>query len=270
MIDKVTNDLTTIPRAIGLPGTFTRTSWTPPDKLTFAEWLAAGRRIIDIGIAAQWWIGDWWNSQPAYGERVALARECLPLELDTIRNYASTAANVYHFRSDTLTFAHHRQVAPIADPEVQRQWLERAASEGWSVRQLHDAIEQSQLASQTQDNDDGDATEEDEASDLGAPIDTGGGDDNQREDTTEHPIEEPKPIAPPPGPTPEQYDRHLLMTFNGFAGGLYPLISEPLQLFAGTGLSPTRLRTVAAFLERAADAIEGRLQDEGSTRHTAH
>ena len=67
------------------------------------------------------------------------------------------------------------------------------------------------------------------------------------------------PPAPPP---PEEHDRHLLATFHQFAGGLYFLVREPLRIFEGTRLTPSRLRTVAHFLETVADAIEGRRPKE--------
>lgn len=254
-----------IPRSAG---TITSTSWTAPADLTFEQWMVAGKALASVRSTIIWVLADWWvHGEHAYGERVKALREgdISDLKFETIMTYGSVARRVgTSMRIEALSFSHHRQVAIFDNPETQRHWLERATAEGWSLRRLHDEITQSQLASQTQDNDDGDAIEEDEASDLGAPIGTGGGDDEKTFRTEilpgpEHPIEEPKPIAPPPGPTSEQHDRHLLTTFHQFAGGLYFLVNEPLQVFTGTSLPPSRLRTIAAFLERVADAIEGRL-----------
>ena len=161
------NDLTTISKAIGLPGKFTRTSWVPPDNLTYPEWLAAGRRIMDVRMATSWWVGDWWRSQEAYGQRVAIAREHLSLELETIRNYASVAARV-SYRNETLTFTHHMPVAHMP-PDSQRKWLEYAIEHSLSAKELRAEIEKAEaLASQTHDSD----ASEDAASEISHPIDT--------------------------------------------------------------------------------------------------
>jgi hypothetical protein len=130
------NALTTIPR---LPGKITATSWTPPTSgMSYEQWLATGKRIIAIGIASAWWIGDWWNASVAYGERVESAGH-LPLSLKTIRTYAWVAQNV-SIRMDTLSFSHHSIVASLPAAE-QKQWLGRAAKQHWSVERMREAIE---------------------------------------------------------------------------------------------------------------------------------
>lgn len=243
------NDLTTISKAIGLPGKFTRTSWVPPDNLTYPEWLAAGRRIMDVRMATSWWVGDWWRSQEAYGQRVAIAREHLSLELETIRNYASVAARV-SYRNETLTFTHHMPVAHMP-PDSQRKWLEYAIEHSLSAKELRAEIEKAEaLASQTHDSD----ASEDAASEISHPIDTENHELTQSAELPEF-GEGPSfgggitPPLPPPvrGPTPEQRDRGLLVTFTQGAGSLYFLINEPLQIFEGTkvvAVTPALSRTL--------------------------
>ena len=242
------NDLTTISKAIGLPGKFTRTSWVPPDNLTYPEWLAAGRRIMDVRMATSWWVGDWWRSQEAYGQRVAIAREHLSLELETIRNYASVAARV-SYRNETLTFTHHMPVAHMP-PDSQRKWLEYAIEHSLSAKELRPKLRKrkrwrAKLTTATP------ARTRRARSAIRSILRT----TNRRRAPNRRVRRRAlfwwwhhaAAATAGEGPTPEQRDRGLLVTFTQGAGSLYFLINEPLQIFEGTkvvAVTPALSRTL--------------------------
>jgi hypothetical protein len=233
---KTESALATLPR---LPGKVTRTSWMPPANLTYDAWLDAGRKILDVSIASQWWLVDWWNANPAYGERVEAAKEFLPIDIGTLRAYASAAANVC-IRVNTLSFTHHRVVASLV-PDQQRFWLERAEREGLSVRALDAAIKQHKG--------------------IGSDHTLASATEHEAHEQNEHEQELETPPPPPLPPLPPvqrvDRDRALLATFNTNAGGLFGLLREPPRIFAGTHVPPSQLRMVAEFLKRVAAEVDG-------------
>jgi hypothetical protein len=137
---KMTKDL----QAIKLPGKITRSSWTLPKNLPEDQWIKFGQFFNHIEVATQWWIGDWWAyGEHAYGDRKALFKEGGPLEgmsFKTCATYGYVARNVTtSTRVEVLSFKHHRIVATLP-PTQQRKWLERAAKEEWSIRELMNKI----------------------------------------------------------------------------------------------------------------------------------
>jgi hypothetical protein len=111
--------------------------------LTFDEWLAVGQRLLKFQESSAWWIGDWLvYGEWRYREKYRVAVERLQLSVDRIRDYAYVAGNVRpRFRRADLTFTHHRLVAKLG-PAEQERWLERAATERWTKRELADALRQ--------------------------------------------------------------------------------------------------------------------------------
>jgi len=132
-------DDTKLPARAGLnlPGTLTRTSWKLPNDITFEQWVQCGRALQEIEGSVQWWIGDWWNANSAYGGRVETARD-LDFNLALVRDYAWVSSNV-SVRTDTLTFGHHRLVASL-ESKQQKRWLRKASDHDWSVNQLRQEI----------------------------------------------------------------------------------------------------------------------------------
>jgi hypothetical protein len=108
----------------------------PPD-LSVARWRAIGARIGGVADASAWWLADW----AAYGEDRygATYRQAVPgtgFSHQTLRNYAWVARRFdVPRRRDRLSFAHHAEVAPLAQ-EDQESWLARAEREGWSRNEL--------------------------------------------------------------------------------------------------------------------------------------
>jgi len=62
-------------------------------------------------------------------------------EVPTLYNFASVARSIdFSLRSEKLSFGHHRLVVAMA-PELQRQWLEYAEANNFSISQMRKAIE---------------------------------------------------------------------------------------------------------------------------------
>ena len=111
-----------------------------PD-LTFERWQAIGRRIAGIAEASTWWLADWASfGEVAYGEKYRQAIEATGLGYQTLRNYAWVAGRfAVSRRRDTLSFAHHAEVAALS-PAEQDVWLDRAEAEGWSRNEVRDRL----------------------------------------------------------------------------------------------------------------------------------
>jgi N6-adenosine-specific RNA methylase IME4 len=109
-----------------------------PEDLNYEEWAQLGRALDRMEHAVQWWRGDWW----AFGglhwrERLELVGK------DKARSYAVSGVVSRAFkvlrRRNTLTFAHHQEVAGFTEDQ-QDYWLDRAAKEGWSRNELRREI----------------------------------------------------------------------------------------------------------------------------------
>lgn len=109
---------------------------TPPE-----HWSELGETIIGLHGATQWLIGDWLrhDENNQWGSSTELA-EKYDLNLNTLYTYRKIAKAIpFAQRNPQLSFGHH-QVVAHKDERTQRQWLERAAQEGWSVAALRQAI----------------------------------------------------------------------------------------------------------------------------------
>lgn len=115
------------------------------DKLTFEQWLAAGRQLCQIGSAIQWWLGDWVNAgDAAWGEKYTEALKITELEYDYLRKLAQVSnAVALCNRQHKLTWSHHYEVAPL-NLRQQKKWLALAAEgndgQRWTVSQLRVAL----------------------------------------------------------------------------------------------------------------------------------
>lgn len=126
------------------------------EDMSFEQWVELGRKVIRYGEASAWWIGDWIvHGESSYGisegteterravrERLRRILDEFELAYDRVRDYAYVSGRVpFAVRTATLSWSHHRVVADIARADEQERWLERAEAEGWSVRQLKEAID---------------------------------------------------------------------------------------------------------------------------------
>jgi hypothetical protein len=112
--------------AMGLPG-----------DLDFDRWEAIGRKICSFADASTWWLADWaCFGEERYGDRYREAEAITGFGCQTLRNYAWVARRFdVSRRRDRLSFAHHSEVAALAEDE-QDAWLDRAEQHGWSRNEL--------------------------------------------------------------------------------------------------------------------------------------
>ncbi|MFI7443459.1 LmbU family transcriptional regulator [Nonomuraea indica] len=114
-----------------------RTGLQFPNRLEFPIWERIGKQISLISDSSAWWLGDWLiYGEKEYADRYRMAIEQTSLDYQTLRNYAWVARRFsLARRRDKLSFAHHAEVAALAQEE-QDVWLERAEQCGWSRNRL--------------------------------------------------------------------------------------------------------------------------------------
>jgi hypothetical protein len=82
------------------------------------------------------------ESRKDWAKLIDHAVDATGLSAKTLRNVRVVGAIPMARRRDTVEFSHHVEVAPLT-AEEQDHFLERCEDEGWSVRDLRDAIKQS-------------------------------------------------------------------------------------------------------------------------------
>lgn len=115
-----------------------------PEDITVDEWQEIGRQLARGANGFAWWIADWaWHGRQRaeWGSTYAEMVDTTGLDYDTVQRYAYVAGRVEGRRRETLSFAHHAEVAPLIPPE-QVEWLDRAEGEGWTRSELRDALRQ--------------------------------------------------------------------------------------------------------------------------------
>jgi hypothetical protein len=127
--------------ALGGAAMTRRTSLALRAGLTVDEWLRVGLQIGRIADSSIWWLGDWLvYGRERYPDRYKQVIEKTALDYQTLRNYAWVAGRISSERRRVnLSFQHHVEVAPLADP-VQDEWLARAEQNGWSRNRLRAEI----------------------------------------------------------------------------------------------------------------------------------
>ena len=131
-----------------LPGaTLTPTGLELPEGLAYDDWLE-GARVLSMWIEANelerrqllWWWADLMRfGESHYGERSAQAME-LGVKTGTAYNIAWIGSVNFHARREDLPFWTHAAVAMLDDPAEQKAWLDQAADEGWTRRELESAV----------------------------------------------------------------------------------------------------------------------------------
>lgn len=108
---------------------------------TYDDWLYIGDTLSRIGRAHQWWIGDWVrHGERQWGDKYTEAIEKTGLEYDSLNNYRWVSERVESVRRlTTLSWSHHQAVASL-EGEEQGEWLERAETNEWTVRELRQQI----------------------------------------------------------------------------------------------------------------------------------
>ena len=127
----------------------TRTSLVIDGEPPLSVWKEAGKSLGKIQGAVQWWIGDWLNyGEKKYREMYAQALKETEMKYGTLADLKYVASRIESSRRrENLTWAHHREVAPMESDE-QDKWLdlaEKGNSDGkpWKVKDLRRAIKES-------------------------------------------------------------------------------------------------------------------------------
>ena len=128
-----------VPAHRTLSGKLAETGYELPEGLTFEEWAAEGPTLIAMARSAMWWVGDWLRyGERRFGERYAQAVEATGFALQTLRNAVWVCEKIPPSeRRPSLDFGHHEAVAPL-EPHQRRELLERAETEGMSVREVRE------------------------------------------------------------------------------------------------------------------------------------
>ena len=116
-----------------IPGKISPVALNLPENMDFEDWERAGKVIGMLGNASGWYIGDWLNyGEHQYGEKYAQAAELTGYDPSTLQGFQFTSSKVpVKVRRATLTFSHHREVAPL-EVEEQEKWLALAEKNNWS------------------------------------------------------------------------------------------------------------------------------------------
>lgn len=117
----------------------TETALVLPDGMTEAEWRAFGEKLGRAARASAWWIGDWINyGETKWGEKYDDAIAVTGLSYEHLKKCAAVARRFEKGdRSPNLPWTHHFRVYGLSNAE---EWLARAESEEWSVRDLVERI----------------------------------------------------------------------------------------------------------------------------------
>ncbi|MEV7729944.1 LmbU family transcriptional regulator [Streptomyces sp. NPDC087917] len=113
-----------------------------PANLSERSWEQIGTNLRELVNSSAWWLADWLLfGEATYGwRRYKEAIERTGLDYQTLRNYAWVARRFeQHRRRDSLSFAHHAEVARLAPPE-QDYWLRKAEQQKWSRNELRRSV----------------------------------------------------------------------------------------------------------------------------------
>lgn len=124
-----------------LPFAVPKTGFRLPRNLSFDRWLHLGLQLSAINSSSAWCLGDWVAyGMDAFAGRYRNAIEQTALDYQTLRNYVwVTKRFPLHRRRDSLSFAHHAEVAALSEPE-QDFWLRKAEELRWPVKQLRQEV----------------------------------------------------------------------------------------------------------------------------------
>lgn len=108
---------------------------------SFEEWGAALSDLTRVQGNIQWWIGDMLAyGEARYGEKYVQAVEATGYAAQSLMNMVSVAARIpAEVRKPALSWSTHRAVAGL-DVDVQRVLLDKADEQGWSSREMEEAV----------------------------------------------------------------------------------------------------------------------------------
>lgn len=120
----------------------TESSLTLRAETPIEAWQEIGQSLGRFGRSVKWLVGDWLvQGEALYGERYAQGMDVTGYQYQTLMNLASVASKIApeHRRPD-LSHAHHAEVAKFKTPAEQAHWLEKAAAEKLTVKDLRQQI----------------------------------------------------------------------------------------------------------------------------------
>ena len=120
------------------PNFLSRRGLDLPENLTFEQWAAIGTTLKNTHQSLMWDLGDWllYGQNKKWGEKYDRAIEATGYDYGTLRNAKSVAKRFpLSRRRDKLTFAHHQEVASLADKDAERL-LDHAEAEHLSRNDL--------------------------------------------------------------------------------------------------------------------------------------
>ncbi|MBQ1023757.1 LmbU family transcriptional regulator [Micromonospora sp. C95] len=127
---------------VGNQTTVRKSGMVFPQGLSERSWEQIGSSLRELANSSAWWLADWLIfGETTYGwRRYREAIERTGLDYQTLRNYAWVARRFEHGRRrDTLSFAHHAELARLA-PAEQDYWLRKAEQQKWSRNELRKAV----------------------------------------------------------------------------------------------------------------------------------
>ncbi|NLU79275.1 regulator [Micromonospora sp. HNM0581] len=127
---------------VGNQATVRKSGMVFPQGLSERSWEQIGSSLRELTNSSAWWLADWLIfGETAYGwRRYREAIERTGLDYQTLRNYAWVARRFEQGRRrDTLSFAHHAELARLA-PAEQDYWLRKAEQQKWSRNELRKAV----------------------------------------------------------------------------------------------------------------------------------
>jgi len=121
----------------------TETGLEVEGKPDFEEWMDYGQslKVLD-GTARQFAIGDWivmGFDTYEHGKWELIEQVWSDTPRNTLEQYERVSRQVKSANRLALSWTHHLAIADLA-PDKQRQWLERAAAEKWSVATLRQKL----------------------------------------------------------------------------------------------------------------------------------
>lgn len=125
--------------------TLTATGMLVHGRPSWGTYQGAGDFITRACSASGFWLSDWLaygESRADWTDRLSQAQAVVGLNYHTLENIRAVGRSVpISRRRETLEFGHHEAVA-AQEATAQTAWLERAEAEGWTCRELRQAIRQ--------------------------------------------------------------------------------------------------------------------------------
>jgi hypothetical protein len=126
---------------LDIPAKLTPVSLALPKNLSYEEWASIGPKICRVRSFCTWALCDWLNfGEAKYGQTFSQAADATGLQPDylAILKYVGSRVDACR-RRESLSFSHHRLVAPL-EPQEQDRLLSEAERHRWTRDDMHTAV----------------------------------------------------------------------------------------------------------------------------------